>query len=459
MNQKYSNEHTTIIGAGLAGTLLAIRLAQSGFNSQLFERYPHPRDVLVPSGRSINLALAERGRQALDKAGLLAEVDEFTIPMRGRMLHNRHGKTQLQPYSQHESEVIYSVHRDRLNQTLIDAAEQYSGIQLYFDHSLEDIDFNNNVASFRKGSQHSLIQQPFQTLIGCDGAGSRVRELMHQSHPMQVRSDMLDHGYRELTIPSGDSGEPQLDLNALHVWPRGGFMLIALPNADNSFTATLFLAYDGAPGFNQLGKIDDMTEFLEVQFPDVFPLFSNLENDLKARPVGHMGTLYCTPWHLQDKALLLGDAAHAIVPFHGQGMNAAFEDIDLLLDRLTETDQLPDWQSIYADFSNHRHRDTGAIAKMALENYWIMRDAVREPLFHIKKQLEWELENRYPDRFCPRYSMVMFGHLPYAEVRRRGNLQFQIIDQLTTDFDDASALSHIDWQLADKLVKRHLPPF
>ncbi len=458
-----ASHRITIIGAGLAGALLAIRLAQQGFQIELFERFPHPDDVAVPSLRSINLALAERGRQALQEAGLLERIDEFTIPMRGRMLHDPSGETRLQRYSQHDSEVIYSVHRDRLNRVLLQAAGEYPGIRMHFNRQLTAVDFDQQRITLQDqhGQRH---QHDFTTLIGCDGAGSALRGYMSEQQSMQVKAEMLDHGYRELTIPAHHEGHPQLFLNALHVWPRGGFMLIALPNPDHSFTATLFLAQQGQPSFSELSSPAALAAFLAQQFPDVYPLFSRLENDLSENPIGQMGTLYCQPWHRGGQALLLGDAAHAIVPFHGQGMNAAFEDITRLLAIIVQSssDQTPaepDWATVYAQFSRQRRPDTDAIAAMALENYLIMRDAVRDPLFHLRKELEWELERRFPQHFVPRYCQVMFRHIPYAEVQRRGELQNAIMDQLLSGISGQSdSLADIDWQTARKLVEQQLTP-
>lgn len=448
----------TLIGAGLAGALLGIRLAQKGFRVDIFERFPHYDDATISGGRSINLALAERGRKALTDAGLIERIDAFAIPMRGRMLHNLQGETQLQRYSQHDNEVIYSVHRDRLNSSLIEAAAEHDNITMYFNHRLVSVDYDKNqlhLIDDRSGDERT---HAFTTLIGCDGAGSALRQSMQQQQTMHVDAQMLDHGYCELTIPAHSDGSPQLDLQALHVWPRGGFMLIALPNPDHSFTATLFLAHDGTPGFQQINQPQELISFLAEQFPDVYPLFSKISDDLSDYPIGELGTLNCYPWHFDGQALLLGDAAHAIVPFHGQGMNAAFEDITLLLQLIDEqTEGIINWADIYRQFSQQRKPDTDAIATLALENYWIMRDAVRDPLFHVKKILEWELEQRFPEYFIPRYCQVMFRHIPYAQTLQRGVIQNDILDELLMGTEKPSdGLAHIDWGTAAQLIHQRL---
>jgi len=456
MNATVSDHHSSIsiVGAGLAGTLLGIRLARRGHKVDLYERYPDQRIEQVPSGRSINLALAARGRKALADAlpgqALLKAVDAFTIPMRGRMLHDEQGKTQLQRYSQFDDEVIYSVHRDRLNACLLAVAEQQPGLRMHFNRALQKVDFaSHKLHCVHPHSGESYVAD-YQRVIGCDGAGSVLRQQMQQHAGLSVESRMLDHGYLELSLPPAADGSAQMDLEALHIWPRGGFMMIALPNPDHSFTATLFLPHAGETGFSSLADEADMRYFLQQQFPDLYPLLTNLQQDLQ-RPVGKLGTLYCQPWHVADQALLLGDAAHAIVPFHGQGMNAAFEDISVLMQQLDMQPATPDWHDLFSAFSQQRKPDTDAIAAMALENYQTMRESVRDPRFHLKKQLEWALEKRFPDQFIPRYSMVMFRHVPYAEALARGQQQQALVEQLLSAANDNP--ENIDWQQVEECFK------
>lgn len=443
-----SSETITIIGAGLAGSLLAVELARLGQSVSVFERYPDPRRQQAPAGRSINLALAERGRAALARAGLLKQVEEFALPMAGRMLHDRSGETRLQPYGQQDDEVIWSVHRGNLNLALINAAEQ-AGVTLHFDRQLDSVDFQNRRLAFhdRNSQPH---QADFRLAVGADGAGSALRQAMDRVHPVGQREQPLGHGYLELTIPPGEDGQFQLEPEALHIWPRGGYMMIALPNPDASFTCTLFLATAGTddqPGFDQLSDTPAMRRFLEANFADAVSLMPDLEQELANHPVGYLATLYVDHWHLGDRAVLIGDAAHAIVPFHGQGMNAAFEDVIALADRLV-TGGIG--ESVLADFVTDRKPNADAIAAMALDNYLEMRDRVRDPHFHLIKELEWALEKRLPGRFIPRYQMVMFHpEIPYAEAWRRGERQRELLESLT---DGRDSIGEIDLDMAEARV-------
>ncbi len=445
----------TIVGAGLAGSLLAVELARLGQAVRVFERYPDPRRHQVPAGRSINLALAERGRAALERAGLLQQVEKFALPMAGRMLHDRFGETRLQPYGQRADEVIWSVHRGHLNLALLDAAER-AGVTLHFDRQLDSVDFRTRRLDFRD-SDGQLHQAGFQLAIGADGAGSALRRAMDKILPLGQREEPLGHGYLELTIPPDHDGRFQMEPEALHIWPRGGYMMIALPNPDASFTCTLFLATgaaeDGQPSFDQLSNRAEMRHFLEAEFADAVARMPNLDRELAENPIGYLATLYVDHWHLGDRAVLLGDAAHAIVPFHGQGMNAAFEDVIALADRLTRLG--PD-ESVLADFVAERKPNADAIAAMALDNYLEMRDRVRDPHFQLVKELEWALEKRLPGRFIPRYQMVMFHpEIPYVEAWRRGERQRILLEALTAGHDhfsaidmdqaEAQAIAELDW--------------
>ncbi len=436
----------TIVGAGLAGTLLAVLLSRRGFELDLFERNPDPRKGNAPAGRSINLALAERGRHALNEAGLLETVDRFTIAMRGRMLHDIHGQLTLQPYGKDESEVIWSTHRALLNSTMLDAAEATGKVRIHFNHQLEGVDWDRKVLQFL-----DTLEADFEILIGADGGGSAARRAMADATDIGIREDILDHGYRELTIPTGAGGGFALDPNALHIWPRGGFMLIALPNSDQSFTVTLFLANQGEPSFETLGTRAAQEAFLRAQFPDVHMLMSNLQEDFELNPVGLLGTIRCANWHYRDQAVLLGDAAHGMVPFHGQGMNAAFEDCVELMCCLEDRDK--DWQQVFSAFEQRRIANANAIADMALENYQVMREAVQNPRFLLRKALEHELERQHPDRFVARYSLVMFHRIPYVEAFRRGEIQADMLEAL---LEGVNSLEDVDFDNAARLIDEQL---
>lgn len=442
-------KHLTIVGAGLAGSLLAVLLARRGVSVELFERYPDPRQHKIPAGRSINLALAERGRAALAHAGLLEQVEAFALPMAGRMLHDETGQTRLQRYGQRDDEVIWSVHRGQLNQTLLNAAEAH-GVTIHFDRRLSKADFDAGELHFLD-SQDQPHAHDFELAIGCDGAGSALRQAMQSVTDLGVREQALGHGYLELSIPPDAAGNFRMDSKALHIWPRGGFMMIALPNPDGSFTCTLFLANDGDPGFKQLQDAATMRAFLEREFPDAVALMPDLDRELSEHPVGFLGTLYVDNWTMHDKAVLLGDAAHAIVPFHGQGMNAAFEDT-VALDRLLADS--PDRASALKAFQEERKPNADAIAAMALDNYLEMRDRVRDPRFHLQKALEWELEKRLPGRFIPRYAMVMFHpEIPYSQALARGERQAQLLADLTAGHE---ALDTIDLEKACATARERL---
>ena len=440
----------TIIGAGLAGSLLAIFLARRGFRVTMYERNPDMRRHAIPAGRSINLALAHRGLRALRAVGLDKPVRKLLIPMRGRMLHDERGQLTLAAYGRTPAEVIHSVSRPGLNHLLMDAAEA-AGAKILFEHRCADLDFATGSLYLHDGRKNLAHSVARATIIAADGGGSAVRQALVKHLGVKVVEDLLPHGYKELTIPAGAGGKHQMEREALHIWPRGGYMLIALPNLDGSFTATLFLANEGEPSFGTLAKPAALLAFFKQNFADALALLPDLEAEFYRHPTGLMGTVHCSRWHVQDKLLLLGDAAHAIVPFHGQGMNCAFEDC-LILDQCIGKHG-DDWERVFAEFERQRRPDTEAIAAMALENYAEMRDAVRDPKFHLQKKLGFLLEERHPGVFVPRYSMVMFHHLPYSEARRRGAIQQGILDELTRDTD---RLERINLERADTLIAQRL---
>ncbi|MEM1411061.1 MAG: NAD(P)/FAD-dependent oxidoreductase [Pseudomonadota bacterium] len=441
-------ERITIAGAGLAGALLATLLGQHGFRVDVFERNADPRRGGLRGGRSINLALAARGRHPLRIAGLLEDVDRFTLPMGGRMMHSEWGELSHQAYGATEDEVIWSTHRSRLNTLLLDAAEATGRVRLHFERALETVDWPARRMTFRDGSA-----QDFQTLIGCDGAGSALRAAIGTVRDLHVSEELLDHGYLELTLPPGPDGRFAIDPTALHIWPRGGFMMIALPNDDRSFTGTLFLPRSGDVSFERLSDWVHQEDFFRLHFPDAMRLLPRLRADFAEHPVGVLGTVRCRHWHVGGDALLLGDAAHAIVPFHGQGMNAAFEDCLALL-RLLKNGEMT-WAEVFARFESERLPQANAIADMALENYAVMRASVRDPVFLLRKKLEHELERRHGDRFVPRYSLVMFHRGPYADAYRRGEIQADILDELLAG---AGSLDEVDFEKASSLIRDRLEP-
>jgi kynurenine 3-monooxygenase len=419
-------QQVSVVGAGLAGALLAVLLARRGFAVTLYDRRPDPRVAHAEAGRSINLALAARGIRALERAGMIDAVRPLLIEMRGRCVHDRNGATSLHPYGWRPGEVIHSVGRASLNRLLIEEAAKHSNVTFRFEHACLGANAKENTLLFR---DHAVALAP---TIATDGAGSAIRA----SLAISVREELLDHDYKELSVPPGSI----LEGNALHVWPRGGFMLIALPNTDGSFTATLFLSRQ------DFAAITDVRAFFQKEFADVVPLLPDLTDQFARNPQGQMGTVYTKPWHVDGKVLLLGDAAHAIVPFHGQGMNAAFEDC-IVFDELLDSHD--DWTALFAEVERRRRPNADAIAQMALENYIEMRDTVLDPKFQRHKALAVELEKRFPDRFIPRYSMVMFHpEIPYAEALRRGAVQAQILDEMD-DVDSARTRELVETRLTE----------
>jgi kynurenine 3-monooxygenase len=445
----HAERAVNIVGAGLAGALLALLLARRGLRVTLYERRPDPRQVAPERGRSINLALAARGMRALERAGVMQQVRALLIPMRGRMIHEPSGQAALQPYGQREHEVIFSVGRAELNRVLIEEAARHASVSVRFNQQCLGADDPAQRLRFRDQPSGATYDVALSPTIATDGAGSAVRASLAAAGLLSVREEWLAHDYKELTVPPGAAGT--LERQALHIWPRGGFMLIALPNTDGSFTATLFLAREGPQSFAALGTPQAVTQFFSREFGDALPLLPDLPAQFAAHPQGQLGTVYTAPWHLNGQVLLLGDAAHAIVPFHGQGMNAAFEDCAVLDELLARH---PDWQGLFGEFERSRRPNTAAIARMALENYTEMRDTVLDARFVRRRTIAMALERRFPGRFIPRYSMVMFHpEIPYAEALRRGEVQAQLLEDL-----DPGSGTEPDPALAARLVNERLPP-
>jgi kynurenine 3-monooxygenase len=404
-----------VIGAGLAGSLLAILLAKRGFKVTVYERRPDPRLAVADGGRSINLALAARGIRGLALAGVLDRVMPLATVMRGRMVHEYDGNAALQMYGVRPDEVIYSVARGALNRVLIEAAAALPGVTFNFGQLCLGLAHGKTVLEMRDETTGRIYHAAAQPGIATDGAGSEVRDSLLAREIATVREEPLDHDYKELTIPARD-GRHVMDPNALHIWPRGGFMLIALPNLDGSFTATLFLARNGNNSFEQLASPAGVDAFFAREFPGARALMPEVAREFFEHPQGSLGTVYTQGWHLGGDVLLLGDAAHAIVPFHGQGMNCAFEDCAELIRLMDRHDN---WPGLFEAFEAERRPNTDAIAKMALENYLEMREAVLDDAYRQKKKAAEELEKKDPN-IIPRYSQVMFHpEIPYREALLR----------------------------------------
>ncbi|NNM26504.1 MAG: FAD-dependent monooxygenase, partial [Phycisphaerales bacterium] len=398
-----------IVGAGLGGALLACRLGQRGVQVEVYERRPDPRRAGFVGGRSINLALSTRGLTALRRVGLADAVLADAIPMRGRMMHAPDGRLTYQAYSKNRDDAIQSVSRGGLNVTLLDAAEACDSVRLFFGHRCEEVDLDRPAVTFIDEASDATVLAEGDLVVGADGAYSAVRTRLQRTDRFEYAQSYLAHGYKEVSFPPVD-GEFALEPNALHIWPRGGYMMIALPNPDRSFTGTLFWPYTGPHGFDALQTPDQIRAYFSSQFPDAVPLLPRLVEEYQSNPTGSLVTIRCDPWHYEDRVVLIGDAAHAIVPFYGQGMNAAFEDCSVLdecLDRRGAT-----WGSVLAEYSASRKENGDAIAELAMENFIEMRDRVSSPLFLLRKRVEHTLHRWFPRWFVPLYNMVTFTNIP-----------------------------------------------
>ncbi len=443
-----------IIGAGQCGTLLAIMLARRGFGVDVFERHPDPRIIDAEAGRSINLALAARGINALQEAGIFDQIEPLLVPMRGRMVHHENGSTKFLPYGQQIDDQIYSITRVGLNQVLLDIADKLDRIKLHFQQKAFGYDAPDCTVHVRDLTDNSLYEVEARPLFAADGAGSVIRRSFDGSDTFGGIETLLRHGYKELEIPAGPGGEYQLATDALHIWPRGGFMLIALPNPGGDFTLTLFLPIEGEVSFEELSNHQTVETFFETHFPDAAALIPDLAGDFLQRPLGVLGTIRCRHWHDRGNVLLIGDAAHAIVPFHGQGMNLAFEDC-VRLEKIVR-DHGDDWPNVFARFESEQLANANAIADMALDNYIEMRDTVRDPKFALRKELAFELERVLPDYFIPRYSMVMFhANVPYLVAQQRGEVQKALLEEFTANVD---SIDEVDLDQATAAVVARLEP-
>ncbi len=414
-----------ISGAGLVGSLWALLLARKGYEVDVFERRDDGRKRGFVGGRSINLALSDRGWRALDRAGISRTIRQMAIPMYGRMIHHEDGSLSFQPYGL-DGQAIWSVSRAGLNMALIDAAEQHDQIHFHFRQKTVEVDLAHNALYIEHEDEYQRHEAPL--IFGADGAFSAVRHALMKTPRFNYCQDYLDYGYKELTIPPAPDGSHRLEPNALHIWPRHQFMLIALPNKDGSFTCTLFLPFEGELSFEVLQRERDVRIFFDKYFLDVVPHLPLLTEEFFKNPTGTLVTIRCKPWHYQHRVLLIGDAAHAIVPFYGQGMNAGFEDCSILDELMEQHGE--DWHAIIDHFNATRVRDGHAIANLALRNFVEMRDRVADSKFLLRKQIEKYLHERHPDRFIPIYSMVTFSHLPYHQALEQWEVQDHLFERI-----------------------------
>jgi kynurenine 3-monooxygenase len=449
---KAAPDKITLIGAGLNGPLLAALLVQRGFAVEVYERRPDMRRVRMSAGRSINLALSTRGIHALQQAALWERMRSIILPMRGRMMHSVGGELTFQPYGKNEAEVINSISRAELNIALINAAEEH-GATIHFNRRCTGYDLKTGAIRIRDEETGEEMMLEAGVVIGCDGSASSIRMEMLKLSRFNFSQQYLDYGYKELTIPAGPHGEHLLETHALHIWPRGNHMLIALPNIDGTFACILFLPFDGADSFAGLTTPAQVDRFFESRFPDAVRLMPQLADNYFTNPMGAMVTIKCSPWHVEGKALLLGDAVHAIVPFFGQGINCGFEDCTCLVELLDRHGA--DWPRLFAEFERDRKVNTDAIADMAIENFAEMRDRVADSRFLFRKKVELALEARYPQLFVPKYAMVTFHRIPYSIALARGAVQDRMLAALC---ESIHRVEDLDWEKADRLIHRDLTP-
>lgn len=444
---KQSNEkNITLVGAGLVGSLLAIFLAKRGFGVTIFERRPDMRVDTISAGRSINLAISARGLHALSQVGLSEQILKIAIPMRGRMIHAVDGQLTEQPYGKDDSQFINSVSRGELNKMLMTEAEKTGLVNIHFHTKTTAIDFEKNQLTLER--EGNIKNVPFQHVVATDGSGSVIRDAIMAANQKTADIQHENYGYKELTIPPGPNGTFLQAKNFLHIWPRGRYMLIALPNIDGSFTCTLFLPLTGDLSFDTLKTKSDVESFFKRDFADATALIPNIAEAFFENPTGSLTTVRCAPWHFKNKALILGDAAHAIVPFFGQGANCGFEDLSVFDELLGQLGT--NFESLFEKFSTSRKKNADAIAHMALENFIEMRDKVGRPEFLLRKQVERLLEAKFPTQFTPRYSLVTFSRLPYSEAEAMGVKQDVILDELCKNLAQAA---DVDWEKAASLVK------
>ena len=426
-------EKVLIIGGGLCGSLLALRMAQRGYNVTVYEGRTDLRTTDISAGRSINLALSNRGLKSLRLAGVEDKAREICIPMRGRLMHDNEGNTFESNYSGREGEVINSISRGDLNGILLTEAEKCSNVNIHFNTRCLSVDIENKIATFESYETKQQFKVTADVIFGTDGAGSALRKSYDCQLPnFNASQNFLTHGYKELEIP-GVNGKHQISKDHLHIWPRGNYMLIALPNMDGSFTVTLFLSYsEGEFNFDNLVSKEKITEFFERDFPDTLELIPDILHEFETNPTGKLGTVKSYPWAYKGNTLLMGDAAHAIVPFYGQGMNASFEDVaelDAVLEKYENEDS--NWELIFSEFQKERKKNADAIADLAIDNYYEMRDHVANESFKEKRKIEMSLEKNFPTQYSSKYSLVTFNeNIGYHEAMTKGRIQDEVLIKL-----------------------------
>lgn len=419
-------KNITILGAGLVGSLLAYMLEKRGYQVQVFERRSDMRKAELSAGKSINLAMSVRGWSALEKAGIKERFEKIAIPMHGREIHQQNGDVNFQAYGKN-NEAIYSISRGELNVQMMDLAEE-AGTVFHFGHKCIDVDIDTNKVTFE--TDNGIEYHTAELLIGADGAFSSLRTAYTKTDRYNYQQFYINHGYKELHIPPTENGDHQINKNALHIWPRGQFMVIALPNTDGSFTCTLFFPFEGTPSFNTVQTKEDVKEFFAEYFPDVIERMPELLQDYFDNPTASLVTVKSDPWVYKNKSLIIGDAAHAVVPFYGQGMNAAFEDARILIELIEEDPDHDDWKDILKKYNDSRVANGQAIADLAIRNFYEMSDHVAKPEFLRRKKLEKEIGRLFPDKFNSVYEQVSFTNNDYAAAWKRQKEQDLLMEKI-----------------------------
>lgn len=415
-----------IVGAGLVGSLEAVFLAKRGYQVEVYERRSDIRAANIVGGRSINLALSNRGWRALELAGIKEQIEKISIPMHSRLMHDLEGNLTYQPYGK-EGEAIYSVSRGELNRQLLLLAATYDNVNFHFDEKCIDIDLEHPKAYFENAKTGKTSEVSADLIIGTDGAFSAVRAKLQRTDRFDYSQMYLPHGYKELTIPAVNDLHA-IEKNVLHIWPRGNYMLIALPNIDGSFTCTLFFPFEGKPSFESLSNDNEILNFFESIFKDAKEKMPDLLNDYHQNPTASLVTVRCAPWNFKNKVLVIGDASHAIVPFYGQGMNSGFEDcyvLEKFLDKYKG-----DWDTVLPTYANYRKPDADAISELALRNFIEMRDSVADDNFLLQKKIEKKIFEKHPEKWMPLYSMVTFSDYRYSEALNLGKKQDAIMQKI-----------------------------
>jgi len=419
-------KNVTIIGAGLVGSLWAVYLSRAGYEVTIFEMRSDIRKADISAGKSINLALSVRGWKALDAVGVGDEVRKIAIPMYGRIMHDLNSQLSYQPYGK-EGQAIYSVSRGKINATMMDIAEKKGNAKIHYNHECTGVDLEKSIVFIKNTLSGEEIQVQSDLIFGADGAFSAVRYNSMQKLPrFNYNQRFIDDGYREILLPANPDGSYKLDINALHIWPRGRFMLIALANEDGSFTCTLFMPHENHKyAFDKLKTTEDVDVFFKNVFPDFYEMMPNVAEAWHDHPLSSLAIIRCFPW-THGKVALIGDAAHATVPFYGQGMNSGFEDCTILNDLMHKHNE--DWDSIFKEYNETRKRDGDALQDLSLDNYYEMRDHVGDQRFLLRKKIEAKYTSLYPNKWLPLYSQVTFSSIPYHVAYNQGKIQNSIME-------------------------------